>query len=571
MSPFPVGPGGGTVGPGGDTVGPGDDTTPVSLEDPTTLTTADTFVALRARDLSSGTPGSRTTYLACEARKTMNDDPGGSYGARKRPDILDPGTISRMASDPWTGQPRPTTHTILVNDVTKFWSGLRTLHGGNFNDAEFWMYVVSDAVRRAGGDRRLIHHGFIANNPLTDSLGMQLVATDILGYTKALFRRPVPQLPQRTIRGSNTGAGSVAFPNFIDKDLRNPRAVPFALGPCIAKLPLLYGAVPAICLNEFTMADGSPGSSWVLGLLVGHDAKDGILKLFQPKDKDDVGAIADNDPDVKWPGQITAGWASINPSGAALYTDISNERFLLFAVKADSERAKAFQDGSRPIYANFKGPTDTADGTGTEMTDAHVIKPWALKNFLMRTPGYLIGSYYTTFPNFDYFPGGSVIASGVQASFDVNAKRGIMADPKFSEQLMKEWFTDNLHLSYAFEGRDSRFVGDVQLPGNSEQFLEHGSIVKEFTAPYIIDEASATIVCQAMLDLYSVQIPSLSKWPRTWAGLEDDIGDGRSITHRSGNGGSGYVDQAHWILGHDDAIAAGRVIHTGLYVEPALS
>lgn len=607
----------------------------LTFQSPSAIDTSETWLAVRSRNTGSGIPGSYTTYLAGEINKGLKDRTGNPYGAYKPPKIIDPGRPTSFVSDPISGQMASNSHSLLVADADHFWRGIRDAHGGNLVDAEFWYYQTSRAWRLAGGDPRLLTYGYVSSNQLAAALVAGITARDVFGHTKRMYTKP-PMLPQRVIRGSNY-MGTVAFPNFVDPDLYHPRAVPFSMGPCIAKDSTIYGAVPAICLNEFTMADAT---TWILGLLVGNDAKNGIASLFQPVDKNDIGLILDADPDVKWPGQTTPGWSTINPSGAVLYTDISGERFLLFAVKADSVRGKAFKDGSRPIYANFGGPTSTADGTGTELVDAHQIAYWALNNFIIRTPGYLTGSYYSAPPDFDFFPGGSnavpmadlssfarsatiatamggikwgglvgwngdqsqadsvladmnrsklsmmawcgdkhqltdVMLDRTRSTFlrttkvlEAFTKLGTQLGDPFTEEQRYEWFMNNLNLKFAFEGRNSRYVGNVQLPGDDEQFLSHPpGVYKEINAPFIIDDASATVVCQAMLDMYSTMVPSLSKWSRALVGFEDNIGDGRLVTHFNGNGSSGYNNAAHWILGRDVDIKTGRIIHTGMYVD----
>lgn len=615
--------GGGTV----ETPAPG---APLELEDPC-VPDQEPWIALQVVDDGTVSPEDATTYLASGVLRPINDSTaqGSLYGSRKRPCVLDFGTVRREASDYFTGNWPAQTQSLWVDDANRFWRNVREVHGGDFKQARFWQYLTSKAHRLAGGVPRLLFHGLVEGDTLSDKLGWRLSINDLFGNAYQLHTNDV-MIPQRVIPGVNNSAGDpVDFPGFIDPDVRNPRAVPIVLPYSDAAISPPGGAGQAICLGDFTAADAS---TVVAGLISGHAHKDGVEDLFQ-----DGAILTSYDTDVWAPGK-GANWSVKNPSGSALHTDINGNRYTLFFM--NGTKGADFKSGSKPVYFNVKGPDTTANGLGTEMTDAFALKSWLWLQHLLPTPPYRSGSYLPT-PTFAYSPNGELAYQIDTGSFDQNSitaalynaggyvwagiigaggqqqsirdviaamnrssnslttwnefsqitdvlldrrrgpfikagiltghpKSGIQKDPPFTVEPRPAWHATNLHTLYAWSEREGTFIADLQLGSNPAPFLKYGSVVKTLELPYVGDTGTATAITQQMLD-FMEELPQIARWTRTWCGLVDEVGDGRAITHPLGSGGSGYVDNGFWIHAQDYLINRGRVVSSGPDVERLLT
>lgn len=604
-------------------------TAEVDYEDPC-VPDQEPWIAIEFLD-ESVSPAVSTVYHAAGVLRSINDSvaAGSAFGSRKKPCVIDFGTVRREASDPFTGNWPAQSQSLVVDDADRLWRDAREDQGGDFKMARFYQYLTSRAHRIAGGIPRLLFQGLIESDSLSEKLGFRFTVNDIIGNAYQLHTNEV-MIPQRIILGANNSAGETAdFPGFIDPDVRNPRAVPIVLPYTDAALSPAGGAGQAISLGDFTCADASV---CVAGLISGHAQTGGVEDLF-----DVDGVISSFDTDIWAPGK-GSDWSVKNPSGSALYTDINGHRYTLFFT--NGARGDAFKDGSKPIYFNVKGPDTTADGLGTEMTDAFTLKKWLWLNHLLPTPPYLTG-FWLPSPTFDFYPGGDSICRVETASFDRNSvlatlynpggyvwagiigaggtqepirdviakmnrssgsqtfwnefsqisdsmldrrrgtfvkagilgavpKTGIQKDPSFTVEEKPEWHCTNLHSLYANSQRLGKFIGDFQLGSSSAPFLKYGAISKEVNFDYVGDANVALALTQQLLDFMEV-LPKMARWTRTWCGLTDQVGDGRAITHPLGAGQTGYTNNGFRIHAQDYIVNRGRVVNYGVDVERLLT
>ncbi len=127
--------------------------------------------------------------------------------------------------------------------------------------------------------------------------------------------------------------------------------------------------------------------------------------------------------------------------------------------------------------------------------------------------------------------------------------------PGFRIEAKPDWQVNRLTYQYAkndFTGGYERGAGG----GGTEAFVQDmtsqtrdGVIRKTVQFDYLADDATAKAVADYYLALFK-DLPRVVYYDRRGlCGLEDDLLDGRSITHFNGYGASGWVDHAVWIIG----------------------
>jgi hypothetical protein len=358
---------------------------PPTAENPCTIRTPRFWSAIKAFD--SGAI-SHSYYYA----KGPMRDASTYYGGWKAPRLLDLGTIRRQASDWLTGAFPSQTCTAVYADTDRV---LRVAQQGNglsppspvlpptwVKNAELFAYLVSDSNRQAGLDvQRLLFHGAITENPLAENLRWKVTARDVFGATYNIFKEDL-QIPQRTI---TVGDFPEADPSVLGS------GVPIIGGVVSDAFDDAYrtapnvGAIQLIPVGDVTVN----GVTKACALIAGHAC--GEIRLYQ----DDT-EISSGDSNAYWPG--SSNWTTFSPSNAK-FVDINGHRYALAFF--DGQRAEDLNSGSKPVFANVKGLTTNADGTGTVIEDFYSLYFYLCTQFFAQS--YQTGAWLTP-PTFSFYP-----------------------------------------------------------------------------------------------------------------------------------------------------------------------
>ncbi|HXU02935.1 MAG TPA: hypothetical protein VN903_18340, partial [Polyangia bacterium] len=127
--------------------------------------------------------------------------------------------------------------------------------------------------------------------------------------------------------------------------------------------------------------------------------------------------------------------------------------------------------------------------------------------------------------------------------------------PGFAIQSQPDWQVNKLTYQYAHNGYRGAYERDAGGGGNTV-FVEDlpsqtrdGVLKKTVEFAYLADDLTADAVARYYLQLFK-DLPRVANYTRRGlCGLEDDLLDGRSVTHYNGYGANGWQAHAIWIIG----------------------
>lgn len=125
----------------------------------------------------------------------------------------------------------------------------------------------------------------------------------------------------------------------------------------------------------------------------------------------------------------------------------------------------------------------------------------------------------------------------------------------FSITAKPEWQVNKLTYQYAQNGYSGAYERDAGGGGNTV-FVEDltsqardGVLKKTVAFAYLADDLTADAVANYYLQLFK-DLPRVAQYTRRGlCGLEDDLLDGRSVTHYNGYGANGWQAHAVWVIG----------------------
>jgi hypothetical protein len=126
--------------------------------------------------------------------------------------------------------------------------------------------------------------------------------------------------------------------------------------------------------------------------------------------------------------------------------------------------------------------------------------------------------------------------------------------PGFHLEPKPDWQTNSLTYQYGWNDYTGKYErgsgggGAEARVKDSASITRDGEIRKTVALPYVAHDATAEAVANYYLSLFK-DLPFVAHYTRRGlCGLEDDVLDGREITHYNGRGASGWTDHAVWIL-----------------------
>lgn len=560
-----------------------------------------------------------TGVISTFAQRQLNDA-GSYYGGYKAPRLLDISSIKRDASDWFTGAWQTQSASLTVADTDFYFRNLFGLGTPrSYSESALWIYMISEAQRRAGGTPRLLFYGNVYDDPLSQGLTVTFQANDIIGGSYNLFAEE-EQVPNRLITKTD-------FPNIPDDaHLSDGRelGVPIIYGRLNDETGL-RGIVRLINVGAMTLN----GTSYpAVGLLCGHAVSD-IISIYK---ETTVVAGADYGSSIWAPGYT--GWTTIVPSGA-LYNDIGGNRYTL--IPMSGTHATDFANGVA-YTVNVEGIEDVGDGTGTLISDLVLQYKHALVNWMVGN--YASGAWLTP-ATYEFFPGGgstlstvdtdsfdtanallisqfggskgafvighggnrttarqvlqdinislpnvmlrvdmygrlSVVALNLSRSALLSGKRtsdwrmDILKDPPRQVTRRKDWHFNDLSYQFAQNYTDGRWIGADEV-FNSDSITRYGRTLKlNRQYPCLRDNTSAQTAAIEQLN-FMIDPPRFYTWSEALGGLRNDVLDAVPITDYAGSGSSGFVNRAIWIVSQTINPKTNTVLNVGIDVDPLLS
>lgn len=258
----------------------------------------------------------------------------------------------------------------------------RSLFASEFSD-----YLVSPTWRATMSRPRLVAQGRLTLDELSAALTVTTTGRDILGADYGILQDET-MIPQRLIYPDFPGFG------FIQNDTGGLGflAVPIVAGTHIetgkGRVPVIY-AGKQMCLDSVLRH---------CGIVSGHANHLGIVEMYDTTSPVPVAVTWGTNA---WgPGQT--GWATVNPTGAALYTILNGRTYTL--VFFDDTLGDQFAAGSLGFFVDTHGFCVNGDGTGGEVTDLH-------DQFLIAMANFFLGDWQTgawfdeTTLQFEFSPG----------------------------------------------------------------------------------------------------------------------------------------------------------------------
>lgn len=343
----------------------------LELEDPCTMTQPFVWGEIV-------TPSNPAVSIKIVDRLHFSDrpqrDPLSYHDGYKPPRLLTWGPIVRSASNIKDGRSEASGLTFTLADTDGVVRGRLAAAGGSFVNSAVYFFTASERQRLALGPARQLFQGVLS----TDSLGPHrtYVGTgrDVLSASNSLVREE-PVTPPRFIEAD--------FPDFGLQ------------GTNTTTITVLRGTIIAGLHSDEATVDWIPGQTKKLGRVpVWHVGPtvcaDGVTRptLFVSAHANHLGVLAAYDKDgvsLNWgvdgwaPGQ--AGWASVNPSGAALYTVVNGRTYtLMFLSGAIGD---AVTTNNNTICVNTWGITVYGDGTGGPITNLQAQYKWWMLNCVL--------------------------------------------------------------------------------------------------------------------------------------------------------------------------------------------
>lgn len=350
--------------------------------------------------------GQATTYKGGD---TTVRDADTRFGGLKPPRLLSFSSIKRSASD-WR------TNAWQANGCTVRWADtdyqvraeMDAAESGSMLSDQYWHFLDCQEWRETGKNPWLVFQGQFLRDRLVGDMTWEGDVRDSLGAGFSISR-PEVSVPTRKAWldfGSfgYSDAGKFGIEELCVPIIAGTHSDETAMTP-LGRVPIFYGGT-LLCADAVTRH---------VGILSGHANDGGVINAYAMS-----GSPAANR--ITWgtnawaPGQ--AGWATVNPSGAALYTDLVSPSdgltrrytILLFDDTGDT-LGTDFSKGDQEIDVNTHGFTLNPDGTGGEITQAHAQVLHCLQNFFgwgvtsLANPDNVwnSGAWLDT-PKFDFYP-----------------------------------------------------------------------------------------------------------------------------------------------------------------------
>lgn len=321
---------------------------------------------------------------------TAGRDPDTRFGGWKSPRLLTAGPWPRVASNWQDGSWQAQGGTLKKADTDHALRTYLAAHGGSLRSSQVLVCLTSDAWRIADGDPRILHNGRVKTDALDPNLVYSAECRDVIGHSYDVLGREL-MIPQRLIEPDFPGYGISGGdnPSFL--------AVPLIAGTHSDEAEAHpQGRVPLIYVGKRLGADLN---QYHVGLLCGHACDGGVIALYDANGSDPYVSTVVPGTNAFFPGGT--GWATVNTSGAALYTKVNGRTYTLCAFPVGSTLGDDFAAGKVRIYANTHGWCVNGNGSGGEMTDLHDQFLHFLKNFGLPTPDWQADDWLEV-PEFDY-------------------------------------------------------------------------------------------------------------------------------------------------------------------------
>lgn len=335
------------------------------------------------------------------------------FGGFKPPRLLSFSSMRRAASDWRTGAWQAQGGTIVWADTDRATrDAIETAETGSMLHNDYWHYLDAQEWREHGKNPWLVFQGPISRDTQVGDLTYHADVRDSIGegYSIAL---PEAEIPNRKVWLDFGTYGYTDAGKFSIAEV----TVPVIAGTHSDEATTQLGRVPLIYVGTMLCDDAVTRH---VGLLCGHACKDGVINAY---------AMGGGPPEVNrivwgtnaWaPGQT--GWAAVNPTGASLYTDITNvdtlvRRYtILFFDDTGDTLGTDFSEGTQAIYANTKGFTVNPDGSGAEITGLHAQILHCFQNFFgwggdntgAPVNVWTSGDWLTS-PTFEFYPGSGTL------------------------------------------------------------------------------------------------------------------------------------------------------------------
>lgn len=347
-------------------------------------------------------------------------------GGYKPPRLLGFGPIRRTASDWRTGAWQAQGSNIQWADTDRVVrAALDADETGAMTNNEYQHFLDAEEWRAANLSPWLVFQGRIVRDRLVGDLTYEADTRDDIGAGFSLNRIEA-EVPVRACTidfGINgyTNAGTVNITEL---------KVPVIAGTHSDEATTALGRVQVLYMGTMVCLDAVTRH---VGLVCGHACDGGVINAHAMKSGVEQVVWGTN----AWaPGQT--GWATVNPTGAALYTDLTASgnyvndglvrryTLMFFDDSGGKTLGTDFSKGDQAIWASMHGFTANPDGTGGEITQLHAqilhcfqnFFGWSQNNNLFDPPSVWKSGPWLSTPTYEFYPGsGTLVPRIVDQSF----------------------------------------------------------------------------------------------------------------------------------------------------------